>query len=82
MGIKLRFASQISEHCPKNNLGRLIRNLIWLSRPRVASALTPNLGIVHEFNTSVAVIIIRINVFIGRAVRYTYYKVVCTVHLI
>ena len=37
-----------------------------LSHKAVTSALTPNLGIVHEYKTSVAVTMIRMNVFIGR----------------
>jgi hypothetical protein len=49
IGMNLRFAPQISEHCPYRRRGRLIDNLIWLSRPGVASVFTPNLGTVHEF---------------------------------
>jgi hypothetical protein len=36
-----------------------------LSRPGVASVLTPSFGIIHECRTSVAVTIIRMNEFIG-----------------
>lgn len=69
IGINLWFAPQISEHCPYNNPGRLIENLIWFSRPGVASVFTPSLGTVHECNTSAAVTISRIGEFIGRTTR-------------
>ena len=46
--------------------------LSWFIFKPVASVLTPNLGIVDEWKTTVAVIIIRINVFTGRAVRFCY----------
>ena len=58
--MNLWFAPQISEHCPYRRPGRLIENLIWFSRPGVASVFTPNLSTVHECNTSAAVTIIRI----------------------
>jgi len=45
--MNLWFAPQISEHCPCRRPGRLIKNLIWLSCPGVASAFTPNLGYNH-----------------------------------
>jgi len=41
----------------------VIENLIWLSRPGVASVFTPSLGTVHECNTSAALMFIRIGVF-------------------
>ena len=47
IGMNLWFAPQISEHCPCRRPGRLIKNLIWLSCPGVASAFTPNLGYNH-----------------------------------
>lgn len=65
MGINLCPAPQISEHCPIKVLGRLIINIIWFIRPGVASALTPNDGIVHEWRTSFDVMIIRVGVWIG-----------------
>jgi hypothetical protein len=67
--MNLWFAPQISEHCPYRRPGRLIENLIWLSRPGVASVFTPNLGTVQECNTSAAVTIIRIGEFIGSTTR-------------
>lgn len=67
--MNLWFAPQISEHWPYRRPGRLIENLIWFSRPGVASVLTPNLGTVHECNTSAAVTIIRIGEFIGKTTR-------------
>src|SRR5215470_10551484 len=69
IGINLWFAPQISEHCPYSSPGRLIENLIWFSRPGVASVFTPSLGIVHECSTSAAVTISRIGEFIGRTTR-------------
>lgn len=69
MGIKLWFAPQISEHCPKYSPPRLAKKLIWFNRPGVASTFTPNLGIVHEWSTSAAVINIRIWEFMGIIVR-------------
>lgn len=68
-GIKLWLVPQISEHCPKNKPGRLIRKLAWFSRPGVASALIPKEGIVQAWITSVAVIKIRILVFKGIITR-------------
>jgi hypothetical protein len=68
--MNLRFAPQISEHCPYSRPGRLIENLTWFSRPGVTSVFTPSLGTVHECNTSAAVTIIRIDEFIGSTPRY------------
>lgn len=62
-------APQISEHCPKNNPGRLIKKLDWFNRPGVPSTLTPKAGTVHEWITSAAEIKIRILIFIGNTVR-------------
>lgn len=59
IGINLWFAPQISEHCPKNIPGRLIKILPWLIRPGSASILIPKDGIVHEWITSVDVVKIR-----------------------
>lgn len=41
-------------------------NIIWLRRPGIASALTPRTGTVHEWITSVAVVINRTCVFKGK----------------
>ena len=69
IGINLRFALQISEHCTYRIPGRLIENLTWFSRSGVASVFTPSLGTVRECNTSDAVTIIRIGEFIGNTIR-------------
>lgn len=69
IGINLWFVPQISEHCPNSNPARLIKNLIWFSRPGVASIFTPTEGIVQECNTSAAVIRNRIWELYGRIVR-------------
>lgn len=69
MGINLWFAPQISEHWPKNNPGRYANNIIWLIRPGVESILIPNDGIVHEWITSVDVVIIRIGILNGIITR-------------
>jgi len=68
MGINLWLAPQISEHCPYINPGRLIKKLIWLSRPGTASTFTPRLGIVHEWRTSAEEIKLRICVLNGTIV--------------
>lgn len=60
IGMNLWLAPQISEHCPKKIPVRLGKNLVWFSRPGVASIFTPIDGIVHEWITSAAVTIIRI----------------------
>lgn len=60
IGINLWFAPQISEHCPKNNPVRFIKNPTWFKRPGVASILTLRAGMVHEWITSAAVTINRI----------------------
>ena len=44
-------------------------NLIWFSRPGMASTLTPKAGTVHEWITSAAETNTRICVFIGKIVR-------------
>jgi hypothetical protein len=43
IGINLRFAPQISEHCPYRIPCRLIENLTWFSRTSVAPVFTPSL---------------------------------------
>lgn len=60
IGINEWFAPQISEHWPYITVDRLIKKFSWFNRPGVASTLIPNEGIVHEWRTSIAVIIIRI----------------------
>lgn len=69
IGMKLWFVPQISEHCPKNNPGRLINILVWFNRPGVASIFTPKDGTVHECKTSAAETIIRTCVLIGKTIR-------------
>lgn len=69
IGIKLWFAPQISEHWPNNKPGRFEKKFVWLSRPGVASTLTPRLETVQEWRTSAAVINIRIWEFMGIIVR-------------
>lgn len=51
---------QISEHCPKNRPGYLIKNDVWLIRPGLASTLIPKAGIAQECRTSAAVTKIRV----------------------
>ena len=63
--MNLWFAPQISEHCAYSRPGLLIENLIWFSWPGVAFDISPSLGAVHECNTSAAVMVIRIDEFIG-----------------
>lgn len=46
-------------------------NEVWLSRPGMASVFTPNVGIVHEWRTSSAVIIMRMGDSIGRTTRWS-----------
>lgn len=53
IGIKLWFAPQISEHCPKNIPGRLEIEKHWFKRPGIASILIPRDGTVHEWITSI-----------------------------
>lgn len=65
IGIKLWFAPQISEHCPKKTPARRAEKLIWLMRPGHASILRPNTGILQEWRTSVDLTIKRISVLIG-----------------
>ena len=48
--------SKISQNWPHNSPGWSIRNLVWLSQPVVALTFTSNLGIVHEYSISEAVI--------------------------
>lgn len=69
IGINLWFAPQISEHWPKEIPVWFGKNLVWFSRPGVASIFTPIDGIVHEWITSVAVTIIRICDLNGITVR-------------
>lgn len=69
IGINLWFDPQISEHCPKYNPGRFKKNLVWFNRPGVASILTPNEGIVHEWSTSAAETKSRIWVLNGNTTR-------------
>lgn len=49
--------------------GRVVEKPTWFRRPGIASALIPIEGIVHEWMTSAAVIMIRISEFIGRIAR-------------
>jgi len=67
--MKLWFAPQISEHCPKNRPIRFAFILTWLSRPGVASAFSPMAGMAHEWSTSAAVIKTRMSVLIGKITR-------------
>lgn len=60
IGMNEWFIPQISEHCPKNNPGRFINNMAWLSRPGVESILIPREGTVHEWITSIDDVRIRI----------------------
>lgn len=69
IGIKLWLAPQISEHCPKNNPGRLIKKLVWFNRPGDASIFTPSEGTAQEWRTSVADTRIRIWLLIGKITR-------------
>jgi len=69
IGINLWFVPQISEHCPKNKLDRLIKKFVWFNRPGVASIFTPKAGIVHEWRTSAAVTKIRICLLTGKIIR-------------
>lgn len=69
IGINLWLAPQISEHCPKNRPGRLVKKLTWFNRPGTASTFTPRAGTVQEWRTSAAVINVRIWVLIGTTVR-------------
>jgi len=46
-----------------------MKKFIWLRRPGIASALIPNLGIVHEWRTSAAEISVRIWVLKGTIMR-------------
>merc|ERR1719350_75382 len=43
---------QISELCPQRTPGSTLIKLIWFTRPGMASAFTPNDGIVQECSTS------------------------------
>lgn len=69
IGINLWFAPQISEHCPKNKPGRVVKKLTWFRRPGTASAFTPKAGTVHAWRTSAAEISTRIWVIRGITVR-------------
>lgn len=67
--MNLWLVPQISEHWPKYSPGRFIKKLVWFSRPGVASVLTPNAGMVHEWITSMAVTSTRICEWNGRTTR-------------
>jgi hypothetical protein len=82
IGMNLRFAPQISEHCPYRTPGRLIENLNWFKRPGVASVFTPSLGTVHECTTSADVTIIRIGDFIGSTTRLSVSSTRVIIHTI
>ena len=69
IGINLWFIPQISEHCPKNIPGRIIKINVWFIRPGTASILIPKDGIVHEWITSFDVVNIRIGVLKGKIIR-------------
>lgn len=69
IGINEWFIPQISEHCPKKDPDLLEIIEIWFNRPGVASILIPKEGIVHEWITSVDVIINRIWQLIGIGVE-------------
>lgn len=51
--------------------GRVAMNDVWLSRPGIASVFTPNVGTVHEWSTSSAVIIMRMEDSIGITTRWS-----------
>lgn len=69
IGIKLWFAPQISEHCPKYRPGRIIIKTHWFNRPGVESILIPKEGIVQEWMTSTEEVRIRIGKLKGRTHR-------------
>lgn len=46
-------------------------NDVWLSRPGIASVFTPNVGTVHEWRTSSAVMMMRIGDSIGIVTRWS-----------
>jgi len=69
MGMNLWFIPQISEHCPKNNPGRFINNIVWFRRPGVESILIPKEGTVHAWITSIEVVKIRIGKLKGKIHR-------------
>lgn len=69
IGMNEWFIPQISEHCPKNNPGRFINNIDWLSRPGVESILIPKEGIVQEWITSIEEVRMRIGKLKGRIHR-------------
>lgn len=69
IGINLWLVPQISEHCPKNNPGRFINNIVWFSRPGVESILIPKEGTVQAWITSIEVVKIRIGKLNGRMHR-------------
>jgi len=62
-----------SGHCPYRIPGRLIENLIWFSRPGVASVFTTSLDTAQECSTSAALMIIRIGEFVGSTIRLSVY---------
>jgi len=70
----LWFAPQISEHCPYRIPGRLTEDLVWFSRPGVACAFTPSLGIVHLCSTYAVARIIQTGEFMGRTIRLSVYS--------
>lgn len=69
IGINLWFIPQISEHWPKKIPGRFLIKFNWLIRPGTASTLIPSDGTVHEWITSVEVVINRNGIFIGIIIR-------------
>jgi len=73
VGMNLWFAPQISEHCPYRITGRLTEDLVWFSRPGVACAFIPSLGIVHVCSTYVVVTIIQVGEFMGRTIGLSVY---------
>lgn len=67
--MKLWFAPQISEHCPKKSPGRLEKTILWFSRPGTASILIPKEGIVQAWITSADVIKSRVFILKGSIIR-------------
>lgn len=70
----MRFASRICEQCPYRIPGRLTDDLVWFSRPGVARAFTPSLGVVHVCSSYAVVTIIQIGAFKGRTTRLPVYS--------
>lgn len=67
--MNLWFIPQISEHCPKNNPGRLRYIVVWFSRPGVESILIPREGTAQAWITSIEVVKVRMGSLMGRMHR-------------